>query len=226
MGGGFAPAGAKPPGTLAPIARVARVQLRPTIVAVVGIDGTGKSTQTGLLADSLRRDGIPASSFENPGGRPWLNALAVRLGRRDGQDLVGRRAVVVLETAIRVAAITRALVIARLTGQVAVMDRYSVCQFAMMRARGDRGERVVRRIFGVFPDPDVTVLLEAPALVAQRRVDLRGKDHEDIDYLRALDAAYRSLPEAGSFVELDAGGTIDDVQRALRGAVNVQLGLA
>ncbi len=199
------------------------MRLRPTIVAVIGIDGTGKSTQTGLLAEGLRRDGIPASSFENPGGRPALNALALRLGRRDGQDLVGRRAVVVIETAIRFAAIARALLIARATGQVAVMDRYSPCQYAMMRARGDRGERVVRRIFGAFPAPDVTVLLEAPAAVAQRRVDLRGKDHEELDYLRALDAAYRSLPEAATFEELDAGGAINDVQAALRALVGTKL---
>lgn len=192
---------------------------RPPIVAVLGVDGSGKSTQTRLLAEALRRDGIGAAAYTNPGGRPALNKIAQRLGKPDGRALIGRRAVVVMETTIRFVAITRALILAGLTGRVAIMDRYTYCQYAIMRARGDRGERVARRILGVFPKPDITVLLEAPAGVAQRRVELRGHDHEDPAYLARLDAAYRSLPEFAGFDEVDAAGTIDDVQRSLQGVV-------
>ncbi|MBJ7472346.1 MAG: hypothetical protein JHD16_13650 [Solirubrobacteraceae bacterium] len=196
---------------------------RPTIVAVLGVDGSGKTTQTQLLAASLRRDGIAAAAYKNPGGRPWLNSVAHRFGKVDGPDLVGERAVVVLETVIRWLAIARALIFAAVTGKVAVMDRYSFCQYAIMRARGDRGERVVRRLFGVLPEPTVVCLLKAPPVVAQRRVELRGKDREDAGYLAALEQAYRSLPEFPRFVEVDASGQIDDVHRALRTAVDSAL---
>lgn len=196
---------------------------RPPIVAVLGVDGSGKSTQTRLLAEALRRDGIGAAAYTNPGGRPALNKVAGWLGKPDGRALIGRRAVVVMETTIRFVAITRALLLAGLTGRVAIMDRYTYCQYAIMRARGDRGERVVRRVFGVFPAPAVICILEAPAGVAQRRVELRGHDHEDPAYLARLDAAYRSLPEFGRFTEIDAARTIEDVQRALHGVVVAQL---
>lgn len=192
---------------------------RPPIVAVLGVDGSGKSTQTRLLAEALRRDGIGAAAYTNPGGRPALNKFAQWLGKPDGRALIGARAVVALETAIRFVAIARALLLAGLTGRVAIMDRYTYCQYAIMRARGDHGERIARRILGVFPTPDVTVVLEAPAGVATRRVELRGHDHEDPVYLTRLDAAYRSLPEFGAFAEVDAAGTIEDVQRSLHGVV-------
>lgn len=196
---------------------------RPPIVAVLGVDGSGKSTQTRLLAEALHRDGLGAAAYTNPGGRPALNKFAQWLGKPDGRALIGRRAVVVMETAIRFVAIARALVLAGLTGRVAIMDRYTYCQFAIMRARGDRGERVARRILGVFPTPDVTVILEAPAGIAQRRVELRGHDHEDPVYLARLDAAYRSLPEFPRFTRVDAAGTIADVQRSLHGVVAAAL---
>lgn len=193
---------------------------RPSIVAVLGVDGSGKSTQTQLLAANLRRDGIGAAFYRNPGGRPALNALAQRLGRVDGPDLIGERAVVTVETVIRWAAIARGLLLALLTGRVAVMDRYSYCQYAIMRARGDRGERVVRSLFGVFPEPDVICLLVTSPSIAQHRVELRGKDQEDPAYLARLDAAYRSLPEFGRFVLVDGSGTIDEVQANLRAVVD------
>ncbi len=196
---------------------------RPPIVAVLGVDGSGKSTQTKLLAARLQHDGTPAAFYRNPGGRPALNAIAERLGRVDGPDLIGERSVVTMETVIRWAAIARALVVATLTRRVAVMDRYSYCQYAIMRARGDRGERVVRMLFGVFPTPDVVVLLETSPQIAAHRVELRGKDREDTAYLARLERAYHALPEFRDFTVIDASGTIDEVQRSVRAAVDATL---
>lgn len=196
---------------------------RPAIVAVLGVDGSGKSTQTKLLAEGLRRDGTRAAFYRNPGGRPALNAVAHRFGRADGPDLIGERAVVTMETVIRWAAIARALLLAGLTRRVAVMDRYGYCQYAIMRARGDRGEHLVRGLFGVFPSPDVVVLLQTPPQVAADRVELRGKDHEDTAYLAALERAYLELPESSRFVVVDATGPIVSVQRQLRTVVDAAL---
>ena len=187
---------------------------------MLGVDGSGKSTQTQLLAKRLRQDGIRAAFYRNPGGRPALNAVASALGRADGPALIGERAVVAMETVIRWAAIARALVLSLVTRRVAVMDRYSFCQYAIMRARGDRGERVIRVLFGMFPTPDVVVLLETVPAIAQQRVDLRGKDHEDLAYLNALELAYRALPEFPSFVLVDGNGTVEEVQRRLRAVVD------
>lgn len=192
---------------------------RPPIIAVIGVDGAGKSTQAKLLAAQLRSSGRRARYFENPGGRPFVNTLAQRLGRADGRALLGPDLVVVIETTIRCVAIARALLWAWLTGGIPVMDRYSYCQYAMIRARGDRGERFARIVLGWCPPPDLTCVLMLPAATAQVRVEQRGKDHEELAHLIRFAEAYRSLPEWPAFHVVDASGTIDDVQRSLIAAV-------
>ncbi|WP_241842399.1 thymidylate kinase [Pseudofrankia sp. BMG5.36] len=103
----------------------------------MGVDGSGKSTAAKWLARELTASGTAARYFENGGGRPLIDALARRLGRQDGRQLLGRRGYLAVEASIRWVAIARALTISTLTRRVAVMDRYSYCQYAIMRARGD-----------------------------------------------------------------------------------------
>ncbi|WP_245719047.1 hypothetical protein [Micromonospora rhizosphaerae] len=85
--------------------------------------------------------------------------------------------------------------------------------------RGDRGRRLVRTAYALFPRPAVVCFLATSPAVAQRRVLARGIDTEELAHLRALDAAYRALPEFGSFVVVDGDGGPDDVAAALDGVV-------
>lgn len=181
----------------------------------MGVDGSGKSTQAALLAAWLREQGVPARSSENPGGRPVLDALARCLGRTDGPALLGR-AHLPVECAVRWTALAHAVVVSRLAGQVAVLDRCADCQVALVRARSTGGERQVRRAFGVFARPDVVVLLAVTPALAAERVRLRGRDTEDVAYLATFAAAYRSLPEADGYALVDASGSVRDVQARLR----------
>nr|WP_256788158.1 AAA family ATPase [Frankia sp. AvcI1] len=199
------------------------------MIALLGVDGVGKTTQARRLARTLTAAGQPASYFENGGGRPLLDPLARRLGRRDGPDLLGRRVHVAVEATYRGLAITRALALSRLTGRIAVMDRYTYCQYAVMGLRGDGtgdddGARRVRAAYRRFPLPDLVVLFTAPATLAQQRVERRGRDHEDLDRLTAFAEAYRDLPEAAAFHELPASGTPDEVHAVLYPLVTEALG--
>ncbi|WP_238434980.1 MULTISPECIES: thymidylate kinase [unclassified Frankia] len=107
------------------------------MIVLVGVDGSGKSTAARRLAQELTAAGTPARYFENGGGRPIIDALAHRLGCRDGRHLLGNRGYLGVEVTIRWIAITRAVTLSTLTRRVAVMDRYTYCQYAIMRARGD-----------------------------------------------------------------------------------------
>ncbi|MCK9877298.1 thymidylate kinase [Frankia sp. Ag45/Mut15] len=193
------------------------------IIALVGVDGAGKTTQARRLAAALSAAGRPARYHENGGGRPLLDPLARRLGRRDGPDLLGARGHLAVEATIRATAITIGLGLSWLRGEVAVMDRYSYCQYATMRLRerpaavgaAARGERWVRAAYRHLPTPDLVVWLTVPVTVAQRRVELRGRDREDLDRLTAFAAAYAGLPEADLFHPLPATGSADDIHTAL-----------
>ncbi len=120
-----------------------------------------------------------------------------------------------VESVLRWLAILRTLLRRAVTREVTVMDRYAVCQFASIRARGGRSERWARLAYRVFPRPDVTFLLAVDPAVAYERIERRGYDHEEMSYLRAADAAYRALPEFPTFVVIDANGTPEQVQAAL-----------
>ncbi|MDT3444343.1 thymidylate kinase [Pseudofrankia sp. BMG5.37] len=203
---------------------------RPKMIVLVGVDGSGKSTAAKWLARELTASGTPARYFENGGGRPVIDPLARRLGRRDGRHLLGPRGYLAVEALIRWIAMSLAVTTSMLARRVAVMDRYAYCQYAIMRARGDsarregdegdeaggRAERLVRALYSVFPRPDVTFYLAVPADEAARRVEARGRDLEDPAYLAAFDAAYRSLPEFPTFTEIDASVGVDPVAAALR----------
>ncbi|GGN37434.1 dTMP kinase [Actinoplanes campanulatus] len=190
----------------------------PRTIALVGIDGSGKTTQARGLAARLIADGFPAAYRQNAGGRHWFGRIAVLLGRADAEDLFGRRGTLAVESALRWLAIARTLLRRAVRREIAVMDRYAVCQFASLRAHGARpaAERFARLAYRLFPRPDVTFFLAVDPEIAQERIERRGYDHESIEYLRAATDAYRSLPEYSRFIVIDANGTPDQVLKALR----------
>ncbi|NUT32921.1 MAG: deoxynucleoside kinase [Hamadaea sp.] len=198
---------------------------RSKIIAVVGVDGSGKTSQARRLAARLAASGVPARYFENAGGRPTIARFAQRFGRPDGIALLGRGGYLTFEATVRFLALTRALLWSRVTGEVAVMDRFAYCQYAMMRARGHRGERAVRTLYAVFGRPDLTCFFDVSPAQAQQRVEQRGRDSEELDYLAALDAAYRSLPEYREWTIVDAAGSEDEVETELGRIVAARLGL-
>ena len=183
-------------------------------VALVGIDGSGKTTQAHRLAEELAAQGLPARYRRNAGGRRWFGRLAAALGRRDGEELLGRRLMLFVESLLRWLAIVRTLLRRSVTREVAVMDRYASCQYASLRARG-AGERTARAAYRLFPRPDVTFLLAVDPAIAYDRIEARAYDHEEMSYLHDLTAAYQSLPEYANFVVIDANGTPDEVSAAL-----------
>jgi dTMP kinase len=190
----------------------------PRTVALVGIDGSGKTTQAHMLADQLAAEGLPATYRRNAGGRHWFGQVATRLGKADADALLGKRLMFVVESVLRWLAILRTVLLRPVTREIAVMDRYAVCQYASLRARGARpaAEYRARLAYRLFPEPDITFLLAVDPAIAQARIDARGYDHEEMSYLRAAVAAYRSLPEYPRFVVVDANGSPEQVAAAIR----------
>lgn len=203
-----------------PTQRPAARRGRRPVIAILGVDGSGKTTQARLLVERLRQGGTGASYFENAGGRPVTDWIAHRLGRADGRALFTPTGIVVIESTLRWLAVARALGLSRATGRVAVMDRYGYCQRALMQARGDRGAGLVRLAFLPFRAPDIVVFLAVDEAQARRRVELRGYDREELAYLQAFAAAYATLPESEGFVAVDASGDIDEVHERIRQVVD------
>ncbi|MGL5828474.1 MAG: dTMP kinase [Angustibacter sp.] len=185
------------------------------MIALIGIDGSGKTTQGRWLAQWLTEQGHDAQYFKNPAGRMMIDRFARALGRHNGPDLLGR-SYFALELGIRWIMVGRALAWSWLTGRTAIMDRYTYCHYALIRARGRSGEPWARRVLGRFPQPELIFWLRVPPNEAQHRVTKRGYDHEDLEYLSAFEEGYRSLPEAPRFTEVSAVADPVAVQARLR----------
>lgn len=179
-------------------------------IAIIGIDGSGKTTLARSVARALRARGERAKYFENAGGRPIMNGIAQVMRRPDGVALFGR-AYEPIEMRFRLLAMRRTASWAR-PGRIAVCDRWTFCQHAVMAARGSITDGLAQ-LYAAIPAPDLVLFLDVDPALAQQRVELRGKDHETLEHLAAYDAAYRALPEFGSFTHIDASGTPEEVLR-------------
>jgi dTMP kinase len=202
-----------------------RAPARRPVIALVGIDGSGKTTQARRLAGWLTSRGVPAAYWQNAGGRRWLDRRARRLGRPDARAALGVTAVLVVESVLRWLAIARALLWSWLTGRAAVMDRYTVCQYASIRAHGGRPGRLVRAAYRRFRPPDLMFLLVVPPAEAYRRIEARGTDHERLAFLTAAAVAYDALSRADGLVRVDADAPPDRVFRALTTHLEAHLDL-
>lgn len=206
--------------TVGEVVTRSRKKVRARMVALVGIDGSGKTTQAYQLADTLIAAGVPSRYWRNAGGRCWLGRLARRVGRPDAVGLLGAGGVLVIESVLRWMAIAWALTNSMFTGRVAVMDRYAVCQFVSVQAHGlERVEWFTRLAYRVFPSPEVTLLLAVEPGEAYRRIEARGTDHESMRYLVAAERAYRSMPEYQDFVVVDANRPVDEVTGEIEAAL-------
>jgi dTMP kinase len=150
------------------------------LVALEGIDGTGKGTQAGRLADSAIAHGHTVASFSFPlyDGNPFSRAVADYLnGEFGAADEVHPELAALLYAGDRFHA-QPAIVEALGTHDLVVCDRYVGSNMAHQGAKltGDARTRLLEWLeaveFGEFalPRPDRVVLLDAPVAIARELV--------------------------------------------------------
>ncbi len=170
---------------------------RGLLVAVEGIDGTGKTTLARRLTERLTEQGIPCLfTFE-----PTMGAYGSRLR----ESFVGHRRLhpdeeLDLFTRDRLDHVEETILPALSRGEVVVCDRYYFSTMAYQGARG-RNPEEIRRINETFaPRPDLVLLLELdPALAVERIRKKRGEvpnNFEEIGYLERVADIFRSLEDA------------------------------
>jgi dTMP kinase len=159
---------------------------RGRLIALEGIDGCGKSTQTRLLVERLGVDSalVPVATFE-PGATPLGASLRGLLLERDGAP-VASRAEALLMAADRAQHVVDVIVPALEAGQWVVTDRYSASTLAYQGYGRDLdlvelGELVDWATGGLRPD--LTVLLDLPVAVAAARRQGDGDDRMEAEGL-------------------------------------------
>lgn len=194
----------------------------PLTVALVGIDGSGKTTAASRLTTHLTVHGPGAQLLRNPSGRSWLGRWSARTGLALPASLAEAA-----ETMLRAANVVRAHAKAASYGAVTVMDRHLVCQEVTRQTRGldpngilARGLRWLRR---TLREPDVTILLDVSAETALTRIDARGSDTESLSYLEDARNAYLACALAEGWTVIDAEADPERVLSRIESVVRGEL---
>lgn len=177
---------------------------RGTLVALEGLDGSGKSTQLPALVGALRAAGRDVVATREPTDGAYgrrIRAMA-RSGERVAPDeelrwfFEDRREHVAQVIAPALAA-----------GRTVVTDRYFLSTVAYQGARGLDWRAILADSEREFPIPDLALLFEVPADVGLARVHARGGPAEPAferaDYLARVAAIFAAI-ERDYVVRIDA----------------------
>lgn len=214
----------------------------PTIVALSGLDGSGKSTQATALASSLRAAGLDVHVEWTPilqnrsvaALSAFARALASRTGVRkaaaEGRSLVaqveggGKRAAImrsswtVLISTINGFAHRRAALRHRGRETVVIYDRFVLDSVVRLRHLYGRDESFAlpRRIVSFLsPTADVAFWLDVPA----ERAYARKPEHWDVRQLSAQRELYADEYERLGVRRLDGERQTDDLAAEIAAAV-------
>ena len=162
-----------------------------------GIDGTGKSTQVQLLAETLRGRGYGVTTCADPGGTE-LGAEIRRILLHGRQSSMGLRTEALLFMASRAELVDRVIAPALERGDIVIADRYLLANVVYQGHAGGLSPddlRMLGRFATAGVVPDFTVLLDLPVAVARARRS--GKP----DRVESRDDAYFERVRRGFFSE-------------------------
>ena len=166
-------------------------------VTFEGLDGSGKSTQTELLAEAIRGMGREVVTTREPGGTALGEQVRALLLTGDG---IAPWAEAALFAAARAELVELVIAPALERGAVVICDRYLDSSLAYQGgARGLGVEQVLQLNLPAISGrlPDRTFLLEIDPDESARRVGQNGDriEREDEQFRRQVAEAYRLLAE-------------------------------
>lgn len=198
-------------------------------ITVEGIEGTGKSTNIDFLTRLIEKRGKKVLRTREPGGTPLAERIRDIL-LDNGQEPMPEIAELLLFFASRALHLQNAIIPALEKGHWVVCDRFTDASRAYQGyGRGldkDRIEQLAEWVHDGL-EPDLTVLLDAPAEIGMQRMAERGSadrmDSQTLAFYRRARDGYLTLaaryPER--FAVIDASRNLSEVQRSICGKMEL-----
>ncbi len=201
---------------------------RGLFISFEGVEGVGKSTQIAAFVETLQDAGIDVVQTREPGGTP--NAERIRDILKDHADeAMPPVAELLLMFAARAINTANTIRPAIEQGRWVVADRYTDSTRAYQGGgRGQPMDRIDAVADWVHGDvnPDLTVLLDAPAEIGLARASGRGQadrfETEAVAFFEAVRSTYLELAakEPDRFIVIDASDAIETVRERVRQAAS------
>lgn len=165
-----------------------------TLIAFEGIDGAGKTTQVGLLAEFFKSASVPVVTSKEPTDGKW--GRKIRESAKSGRHSPAEELRILTEdrkehlnTLIR-PALTR--------GDTVILDRYFYSTIAYQGTQsGQSLSSITQQMFDIALKPDAVIILDVPAEIGMYRIqDGRGETpnaFETVEHLRIVRDAFREI---------------------------------
>ena len=196
-------------------------------ISFEGIDGSGKSTQARLLAQTLRTRGLDVVLTREPGGSPGAEEIRA-LVLEGPPDRWSAETELLLFTAARRDHLERTIRPALAAGQIVICDRFSdsTRMYQGLRGAGLRAKVDALHALMIGQEPDLTVLVDMEPNTGLARA-LARQGHEErfeafgADLQHAMRSGFLDLAkeQPGRFVVVNGAGSIEDVAQAVFAAV-------
>jgi len=203
-------------------------------ITLEGIEGCGKSTQSRLLADYLIGKGISVTLTREPGGTEIGRRIRAILLDPESRAITGLTELM-LYSADRAQHLSEVIEPALARGGVVVCDRYADATAAYQgHARGLDLDVIgsLTEIATKGCRPDLTLLLDLPVELGLKRAIGRNSENgsdnearfeqEAVEFHDKVRQGYLRIAgcESDRVKVIDATGTIDEIQLAIRAAVD------
>ena len=204
---------------------------RGKFITVEGVEGVGKSTNMDFIADRVTAAGFKVLRSREPGGTPMAERIRDML-LQHGDEPLPDLAELLLFFASRTLNIENAIRPALENGTWVLCDRFTDASRAYQGAgRGLNMDRINTLAEWAHGDlnPDLTVLLDAPAEVGMQRAKKRGEtdrlESEQMSFYTRVRTQYLALAEAEPerFAVIDASQSLAMVQDQIGEVIDVLL---
>ncbi|MBU0946304.1 MAG: dTMP kinase [Proteobacteria bacterium] len=180
------------------------------LIVFEGTDGTGKSTQLQLLADTLQEQGFPVLSTREPTEGVYGRKIRELYTHR---HTISQEEELDLFLADRKEHVEEILSPALEAGKIILCDRYYLSTIAYQGAAGLDPEYILARN-DFAPAPDLVLLFQAPIQTGIKRITQgRGErlnDFEKEDYLRQVAIMFSQI-ELPFIRRIDAARSIEAI---------------
>jgi len=198
---------------------------RGRLVVFEGIDGSGKSTQLGLLAEQLRESHLAPIVTREPTDGRW--GRKIRAMARSGEVIAPEEELrwFLEDRREHVEKVMRPGIEA---GRIILSDRYYLSTVAYQGARGFDPQALLAQAEAEFPMPDLALIFELDPEAGLARVQARGDaaepTFEEAGFLARVAAVFRAL-DRPYLARIDASRPIEAVARAVRETVRERLAI-
>ena len=208
------------------------------LIAVEGLDGSGKSTQAKLLLNWIRALGLPVHHTE------WNSSPFIKAATKEGKDKKRLKPMTfhLIHAADFADRWAQQIEPMLEIGGIVICDRYKFTAMARDGARGVSND-IIEQNYSFALEPDLTIFFDIPPEIGYQRIisgrpslkwyeaglDM-GWTHDPFESYKILQgkikSIYDGLVSEGRIERIDANGSVAEIQARVRKLISNKLDFA